>query len=111
MMSSFQPGIVFVTEANQHSAQKLAETLVSERLAACVSLQHINSIYRWKNEIQKDKEIQLIIKTDLNKSELLINRIKDLHSYEIPEIVMIPIASGLPAYLNWMAEQVEPIKD
>lgn len=102
----FQPGLVLVTVPNHTAAQQMAETLVGERFAACVSLHEIKSVYRWQGAVQCDAEVQLVIKTNVNSFDTLMKRIKELHSYDVPEIVCIPIVRGLPAYLQWMGGQV-----
>ncbi|NBX16371.1 MAG: divalent-cation tolerance protein CutA [Proteobacteria bacterium] len=106
MKNSFKAGLFLVTAPNNEEAQKIAEVLVNERLAACVTLTPVKSVYRWQGEIQKDDEVQLMIKSDLALSDKIIERIKQIHSYEVPEIVSVPFESGLPAYLNWIDEQV-----
>lgn len=101
----FKAGIFLVTAANLNEAKSIAETLVSERLAACVSFYPLTSVYRWKEKIHCDDEVQLVIKANVNQSQIIIARVKELHSYDVPEIVAIPFADGLPAYLSWMKEQ------
>lgn len=101
-----QYGIVLVTAGSQEEAKTIARTLVETRLAACVSLLPIQSVYTWNGEIQSDDEWQLLIKTDLAKFSALEAQIKELHSYEVPEIVALPIVAGSTAYLNWIGEQM-----
>lgn len=100
----FQAGIVFVTAGSEAEAGQLASHLVESNLAACVSITPIQSVYTWKGEIQNDPEWQLVIKTDLNRFDAISQAIMARHSYELPEIIAIPIQQGLPSYLNWMAE-------
>ena len=99
-------GIVLVTAGSQSEAEAIAKALVESKLAACVSLAPIRSIYTWKNEVCSDEEWQLTIKTDLTKFEALEAKIRQLHSYEVPEIIAIPIAAGSLAYLQWIGESV-----
>jgi periplasmic divalent cation tolerance protein len=106
MNKTFRAGLFLVTAANVEDAQNIAETLVTERLAACVTLHPVRSVYRWQAEIQREDEVQLMIKSDLALSEKLIERVKQIHPYEVPEIVSVAFDSGLPAYLNWIDEQV-----
>jgi periplasmic divalent cation tolerance protein len=101
-------GIVLVTTGSEPEAATLAGHLVENRLAACVSITPIQSVYTWKGKIQNDQEWQLVIKTDLNRFDELSRAITQQHSYEVPEIIAIPIQQGLPAYLTWMAEQTQP---
>lgn len=95
--------IVFCTCPDNDSASRIAEALVDERLAACVNiLPAIDSVYRWRGAIERTSEVQLIIKTVEARIDVLTTRIRALHPYELPEVVAIEAASGLPAYLDWV---------
>lgn len=98
-------GIILVTAGSEAEAAALAEYLVQERLAACVGITPIQSVYTWQGNLQKDQEWQLVIKTNLNRFDEVARAITQIHSYEVPEIIALPIQQGLPAYLAWMAEQ------
>ena len=99
--------IVFCTFANDQDALRIAGALVEARLAACVNLlPAIRSIYRWKGEIEHADEVPVLIKTTQQGFPALCDRIKELHPYETPEIIAVPIVDGLPAYLGWIREQV-----
>ena len=93
--------VVFVT-ASESEGPKIATILVERKLAACVNLISVQSIYEWKGKIENDKESLLIIKTKENKIELLKKTIKEIHPYEVPECIVLPIEDGLPDYLNWI---------
>jgi len=98
--------LLLSTIDSAEQAGEIAETLVIERLAACVNiLPAITSVYRWKNQIHRDPELLLIIKTGADSVDRLINRLRELHPYEVPEIIALPIEAGLPAYLDWVREQ------
>ncbi|WP_088892766.1 divalent-cation tolerance protein CutA [Leptolyngbya ohadii] len=99
-------GIVLVTAGSETEAETIAAQLVEAHLAACVNLIPIRSIYTWKGEVHRDPEWQLVIKTDLRQFDRLEAKIRELHSYEVPEIVALPIVRGSEPYLNWIAEQV-----
>jgi periplasmic divalent cation tolerance protein len=88
-------------------SEKIARVLVAERLAACVNVTNVNSYFRWEEEFCKEREDLLIIKTEKRKVEEIIERIKELHSYELPEIIALPIVEGYDRYLAWMREQLE----
>ena len=103
-------GVVLVTAASEAEALKLAETLVQEKLAACVNLLPVRSVYTWQGELQRDNEYQLIIKTRLDRFEQLAERVRALHSYEVPEIIGLPITHGTPDYLGWLSEQTETLQ-
>ena len=85
------------------TARTLAERLVDERLAACVNiLPGVTSIYRWENQIQSDGEALLLIKTSAGRVSALTERLHELHPYEVPEIIAVPITEGLSDYLSWV---------
>jgi periplasmic divalent cation tolerance protein len=99
--------IVFVTAVNQEEASRLAETLVSERLCACVNiLPAIESVYRWEDKVSKDNEALLIIKTVDERYVEVERRITELHSYTTPEIIAMKIERGSKAYLEWLRQAV-----
>jgi periplasmic divalent cation tolerance protein len=101
-----QLGVVLVTAGSESEADQLAQLLVRRQLAACVSISPIRSVYTWQGEIQNDREWQLVIKTNLNHMEEIATLITRHHSYEVPEVIGLPIQSGLTDYLNWLTEQV-----
>lgn len=103
--------VVFVTVGNVEEASKIGRALVEEKLIACVNIiPQIHSIYWWKGKICDDQECLLIMKTRSSLFPSLKDRIRRLHSYEVPEIIAFPIAQGLPDYLNWVVENTG-IKD
>jgi periplasmic divalent cation tolerance protein len=94
----------------QPDAQKIARTLVEERVAACVNIvPGITSIYRWKGTVEQEPELLLVIKTMADRVEAVKARLVELHPYELPEVVVIPIGGGHKAYLEWIADQVRPL--
>lgn len=99
-------GVVLVTAPSEEEAETIARTLVEKQLAACVSITKINSVYRWEGEVCFDSEWQLIIKTDLNNFDSLATKIQEIHSYEVPEIIALPIIKGSESYLNWITENI-----
>ncbi len=103
-----QPITVLVTCGSEEEAVKIAKALVEERLAACANLiSPIRSIYRWEGKIWDEKEWLLIIKTQSHRFEELEKRVKSLHSYNVPEIIGIPIVEGSQPYLKWLEEMVK----
>lgn len=100
-------GVVLVTTGTQQEAEAIATSLVNSHLAACVSLVPICSIYIWQGELNQKQEWQLQIKTDLKKFQILEAKIRELHAYEVPEVIALPIVAGSKPYLNWLREQVE----
>ena len=99
--------LVSLTTSSLEEAEKIAEALVQERLAACVNIvPAITSIYRWRGEVHRDNEVLLIAKSRPELFDSLAARVKELHSYEVPEIIALPIVAGSEAYLNWIDESV-----
>lgn len=99
-------GVVLVTTSSQAEAEAIASALVVTELAACVNIIPVQSIYRWDGKIQNDQEWQLIIKTNLSQFKALEAKVIELHSYELPEIIALPITTGSPSYLSWIGGQV-----
>lgn len=103
-MSSL-PVIVLTTFSADGDAETLARTLVEERLAACVNiLDGVTSVYRWKDEVQQDRERQLVIKTRSDRVDALRERVLALHPYDVPEFLVLPVAGGSDAYLSWLGQ-------
>ncbi|XZE52501.1 divalent-cation tolerance protein CutA [Planctomycetaceae bacterium SH139] len=99
--------IVLTTTADQASATRLAEQLLSDQLAACIQIDGpITSHYRWQGKLETEQEWRLMIKTTAAASDELVAAILRLHPYDEPEILCVPVSSGSPGYLNWLAEQV-----
>ena len=97
--------VVLTTAGSPEEAEKIARALVERRLAACVNIvPQIQSVYRWKDKIEHETEWLLIIKTKTNLFESVAGAIKELHSYELPECVMLEVDSGSERYLNWIRE-------
>lgn len=100
-------GVVMVTAASRNEAEAIAQNLVASKLAACVSIMPIRSIYTWQGQVHNEEEWQLLIKTDLALFETLEAKIRELHSYEVPEIIALPIVTGSAPYLAWISSQVK----
>lgn len=99
--------LLFSTTNSMENAKKIAKILVDERLAACVNIvPYIKSFYRWEGKTVEDDEILLIIKTKNEIKDKVIKRIKELHTYQIPEIIALDITAGLPEYLKWIDDNV-----
>jgi len=95
--------IVLTNLPDRTSATKLAALLIEHRHAACVNiLAECTSVYRWNGEVNMATEVPLLIKTTLSEYARLEEKIRDNHPYEVPEILGIPVAKGLPAYLDWV---------
>jgi len=99
--------IVLTTAANPEEAQRLAQSLVEERLAACATLiPSVQSIYRWKGQVESATETMLLIKTEAEMLSSLEKRLHELHSYQTPEFLVVRIEAGSTGYLEWLAQSV-----
>lgn len=95
--------LVYVTAADAAEAQRIGRTVVEERLAACANLLGgMQSIYQWKGRICEDSEVAMILKTSGVRKNELVARIRELHSYETPCVVCLPITDGNPDFLSWI---------
>lgn len=101
--------IVLCTVPDTATGELLAQNLIEARLAACVNLlPAVTSFYHWQGNIQKDAEGMLIIKTRRDRFAALCETLSQLHPYELPEIIAVPLIAGLPAYLSWLDQNLEP---
>jgi periplasmic divalent cation tolerance protein len=101
--------IVLTNCPDAEVADRLARTLVEQRLAACVNrLPAVNSVYRWQGAVERAIEVPLLIKSTRERLPEIQEVIRALHPYEVPEIVAIPVVAGLPAYLRWVVDETQP---
>ncbi|MFO7751900.1 MAG: divalent-cation tolerance protein CutA [Desulfobacteraceae bacterium] len=96
--------IVITTTDSKSEAESLSAKLLENRLAACIQVSSVTSFYTWKDEVHNDPEYKLLIKTRKELYPDLASFIREHHSYEVPEIIEVPIRSGLDEYLGWIAE-------
>ena len=97
--------VVLSTCSSEEEASRIARELIEDQLAACVNiLSPVRSFYRWKGKVCDEKEWVLLIKTGRETFEALENKVKSLHSYEVPELICLPVLGGSFAYLEWMEE-------
>jgi periplasmic divalent cation tolerance protein len=102
-----EPIVVLMTAGSQEEAERIARTLVTEMLCACVNVvPGVTSVYRWEGKVQHDQEWLLIAKTRHDVLEELITRVQALHSYDVPEIIALPVTDGSKAYLRWLDGKV-----
>ena len=100
--------LVLTTAGSESEARKIAHALVERRLAACVNIvPRIQSVYRWEGKVEEAEEYLLLIKTVKLREEQVRAAIRELHSYELPECIAIPIESGSAEYLKWLSDSVE----
>jgi periplasmic divalent cation tolerance protein len=99
--------VVLITTGSQEEAERIASALVEELLAACVNIiPGVVSIYRWQGQVQRDAEWLLVAKSRQDVLRELVRRVQALHSYEVPEIIAVPVSGGSEAYLEWFDRQV-----
>ncbi len=102
--------VIYVTVSSEAEGTKIARALVEERLAACVNVvPNVQSFYRWEGNIRNDRELLLIIKSQGLHISDLIGRIKELHSYRVPEVISLPIVTGNSDYLAWIKKETDGV--
>lgn len=99
---------IITTAESKEELESIADALVSERLAACVQIAGpIESIYKWDGKIEKSEEWECRIKSSAAKADQVGQKIKDMHSYEVPQIIMLPVLGGSEDYLRWVEESID----
>ncbi|MFC1948797.1 divalent-cation tolerance protein CutA [Chloroflexota bacterium] len=98
---------IYVTAGSEDEARRIGRTLVEEKLAACVNILPVTSIYRWEENIEEEGEFVMFVKTKGRLADKVIARVRELHSYDVPCIVALPIAKGNPDYLKWIEETTQ----
>jgi periplasmic divalent cation tolerance protein len=100
--------VVFITTSNEDEAVKIARGLVEAKLAGCVNIvKDIRSIYTWQGKIEDEPELLMIVKTRRHLFSALCTKVKELHSYTVPEIITLPIVEGSEDYLKWLKTVVK----
>jgi periplasmic divalent cation tolerance protein len=100
-------GMVMTTFSDPETGRRLAEGLLEKRLVACVQTMPIRSTYRWKGSVQKEAETLMLIKTKVSLYPEVEAFIRASHSYEVPEIIRVPIAAGFAGYLQWIDDETK----
>jgi periplasmic divalent cation tolerance protein len=103
-----KPGylVVFITTSSYEEARKIADTLVDRKKAACVNIiPKVNSLFRWKGKIEEAEESLMVVKTRAELFSEVVSLVKSIHSYEVPEIIALPIVEGNPDYLEWLKKE------
>lgn len=102
--------LIITNFSDKKTALALAEALLGQQLAACVNmLGPCTSLYRWQGNIESVEEIPVLIKTRRQNYDRIEQLIKMMHPYELPEVIVVPITGGLPAYLQWIADETIPL--
>jgi len=100
--------LIYITTSGEEESKKIAKKLLEERIVACANIiPSMKSFYWWEGEIEEDKESILILKTRSDNLDTIIRRVKDIHSYDIPCILEIPIQNGSEDYLNWLEDSLQ----
>jgi periplasmic divalent cation tolerance protein len=104
--------LAYSTCPDAASAETLAQALVDERLAACVNqVPGLRSTYRWQGQVEHADEVLLLIKTTADRLDAMTARLRELHPYELPELIAVEVRAGLPAYLDWVGMATAPLPD
>jgi periplasmic divalent cation tolerance protein len=99
--------LIISTAGSKEEASTIAHSLVEGQLAACVNITGpVESVYRWQGRVESATEFTMLVKTTSAKSKAVMQRIRELHSYDLPEVIQIDIQDGSPEYLKWIAESV-----
>lgn len=106
-MTANDKKIILTTSGTKDEAEEIAFALVERKLAACVNIVTVTSVFRWKEEIESNPEFLLVIKTTAAAFERVRDTIKQLNTYDLPECVQLPIEAGSDTYLKWIADSVE----
>ena len=107
-MEEFADIVLFITTANAEEAQRIAGVLVNERKAACVNIvPKISSLFWWQDKVDSAQESLLIVKTKASILNQIVNLVKQHHSYDVPEIIALPIIGGNQDYLEWIGKEVK----
>ncbi len=100
--------VILITTSSEEEAARIGRTLVEERLAACVNvIPDIRSFFHWEGKLQDEKEALLLVKSQGDQISRIIYRVKELHSYSVPEVIALPILAGSEDYLRWVRESIK----
>ncbi len=103
--------VVLITTADEEEAVRISGELVKARLAGCVNIvKNVRSLYRWQGKTEDSAEVLMIAKTKLELFEPLTRKVKELHSYSVPEILALPVIQGSGDYLSWLSEETGPVR-
>jgi len=99
--------LVYITCGSREEAERIADALIKEKLAACVNFFPINSVFEWEGKMQEEEEYALLCKTTEEKTPQLKKKVKEIHSYEIPAILVIEIKEGNEEFLDWVEKSLK----
>jgi periplasmic divalent cation tolerance protein len=99
--------VILITCANKKEARKIARELIRAKLAACVNIvDKVESVFRWQGRVERAREVLLVVKSSKPKLSALIKAVRKIHSYQVPEIIALPIIAGYRPYLEWIDESL-----
>jgi len=111
-MTDFSQVVVFITAGTREEAQKIANTLLERRKAACVNIvPRVDSYFWWQGRLDTEQEALLIVKTKASLMDDLVGLVKEIHSYDVPEVIALPIVGGNQAYLEWIDGEVREFNE
>lgn len=96
---------VLITAPDRESARKISRHLLEKRLASCINMSPVSSMYWWEGKIEEAEEILLVVKTTTDKLDALTKEVKAVHPYQVPEVIALPIVGGLKEYLSWVERE------
>ena len=106
-MKEFVPVVILITTNMDEEAQEIANRLLTQRKAACVNIiPKVRSLFWWKGELDSADEAVLIVKSKASLVDEIVSLVKETHSYEVPEVIALPLIGGNPDYLNWMSDEL-----
>ena len=106
-MKEFVPVVILITTNMDEEAQEIANRLLTQRKAACVNIiPKVRSLFWWKGELDSADEAVLIVKTKASLVDEIVSLVREAHSYEVPEVIALPLIGGNPDYLNWMSDEL-----
>ncbi len=97
--------VLLTTLANAKESQKMSQMLIDQKLAACTQEFEVSSRFRWNDEIQSETEVVMLVKTAPDRVEATVEAIRAVHSYDLPEIIVLPVSGGLRAYIDWVRSE------
>jgi periplasmic divalent cation tolerance protein len=106
-MKEFAPVVILITASIDEEAERIANKLLTQRKAACVNIiPKVRSLFWWKGELDSADEAVLIVKSKASLVDEIVSLVREAHSYEVPEVIALPLIGGNPDYLNWMSDEL-----
>ena len=100
--------VLLTTLANENEARNMSQMLIDRKLAACTQEFKVNSRFRWNDAIQTETEVVMLVKTAVDRVEATVEAIREAHSYDLPEIIVLSVTGGLQAYMDWVHSETRP---